>query len=285
MTIIFRILRLKRNEKGVSMIETAFVLPIFLIMVFAIIEFGNFFIKWMIVQRAASLVASYVETAQPNTTAADAATINADVLTLVSNSGLTFANLSICAVSSAVYSTFPPTTSCGTVHAGRADAGALPSATYSVSFRVSTPYVPITPVLELARFALPTEVVANSFITVAADTPIPPTADCGKNQFVVYDAITNRFSCGGVTPTPPTDSCTADQVVTYDYTANTYSCVNKPGTTCNWGSPSSPAALNIYGNCDAVGKPKCTGWIRNFPVPVCDGSSVTSYQLHDVPLY
>lgn len=272
-----QVMRMLRNNSGILIIKTALLLPVLLVFVFAAIEFGNFFVKWMIVQRANSVAAGYVRTIFPNLTTSDASGINAAVPAIISKVGYGFTHLDICGVVSAN----PPASNCGTVRVARANAGVGQSSPYRVGLRVSTPYSPLTPLLNLVPIAFPNEIVATSVVKVFPATPTPPSATCGLNQFVVYKAATNEYVCTGVTPVPPTASCTADQLVTYDATTNSYSCKDvRP--TCDWdGVPPINAFCNNTGGED--GDVVCSGEVFNVPLPYCQKGAVNG-RVTDIPL-
>lgn len=274
--------RIAKDTRGVTLIEAAFIFPIIIVAAFAAIEFANYFIRWMVVQRAITAASSYVETVYPNTTSGDAIHINGIVGDIISKTGHGILALNACGIPSAT----PPTTICGTINVSRYDAGVAADTPYSASLRITTPYTPLTPFMMLVPITLPDKIIVTSSFVVPPAISKPPISTCGVNQFVVYDKDTNTFSCEDVKPTPPNGSCTADQRVTYDAASNTYRCVDMPQPTCSWGNIYGNTVADTYGYCYASGGYWCWGALHNFPIPTCspDGT-ITSFTPSTVGLW
>ncbi len=184
-----------KNNRGVAIIEMAVLLPIMLAVVFATIEFGYYFVKSAIAQRAAGLAAAYVQTAYPNSSG-DAATINGHVQSIVQSTGLgMFKNLKICGSTISGVQSAP----CGNnPRVARANAGVLPQEEYPVQILVWDTYVPVTgkTFTSLTGVTLPQYITASANIIVPPETPNAPPNSCKADEKVVYDdGAQNRYKC------------------------------------------------------------------------------------------
>ena len=198
----------------------AIILPILLAMVFATIEFGNYFISWAIAQRAVSSITSYVQTASPNSTAPDAVAIDNQLTNVVTGSQFGLVNLlgNVCVQPSFVQPAVGSSV-CNGFRAGRADIGAGVNQTYWVRVRVSVPYKPLTAIVSLTGITFPTAIVAQSDVQIGTAPPSAPAggASCTASQYLSYDATTNALTCLPFPPSAPIPpDCTAhDQALHY----------------------------------------------------------------------
>jgi len=80
-----RLRRLKRTNSGVAVIEFAIILPILILIILGVIEFGIYFLKYQTASRAAAIVAGSIQ-ANPS---------DATIQTLALNSGMAFANFAV----------------------------------------------------------------------------------------------------------------------------------------------------------------------------------------------
>ena len=88
---LFAGIRLLKDKRGVAIIEMAIILPLLLVVMFAVLEFGNYYLRELIAQRAVSTVSSYIQTAYPNDfSAGSAATIDNAVANLAPTLGSGF---------------------------------------------------------------------------------------------------------------------------------------------------------------------------------------------------
>ena len=204
-----------QDKLGAVAIEFSIIMPLLVVFTFAIIEFGNYYIKELAAQRAVSTVASYIQNVYPNATMADAQKINNDLSLMVGNLGsglIPQENLQdpseFCGKAFATDTQAKSYVVC-TIGAGfkvgRYDAD--PSGTfvnsktkYSVSIVASFPYFPITGIESIAGFKMPHEIVSRAVITMAATTPSLPSASCTETQYITYDSTNNSFVCNAFPP-------------------------------------------------------------------------------------
>jgi|GEM_PF-3759039 len=247
--------KLFKDNKGVAIIEMALILPLLLVIVFATIEFGNYFVRWAIVQRAATSASSYIQNEFPNSSQSDADRINPGVMGIVGQMGYGIVQgLNVCGVTGGATIASCPASS---VFVARFNAGVAPTTPYNVRLLVSTPYATLTGISSLAGFQFPTVINATSFFTVTPGTPDVPRdssgnpTSCTTNQFITYNATNNSYVCTSVTPYPPNSNCATNQFLTYNQASNSYVCSNvtptPPSASCTTNEAVSyDAASNSY---------------------------------------
>ena len=240
-----------KNNKGVAIIEMAIILPVLLVLTFATIEFGNYFIRQMLVQRAVSTVATYVQTAYPNVTIADGTRINNEVKQLLSGLGGGFIsetdiqrmtgwayNETNVDVGNAALTDFLKNggITAGGGNFGRSVVGYGNSEkTYFQVIRIGIPYDTLTSLPSLAGFNMPETIRAGVMVTIAPPQATSPTKSCADGEVVTYDAATNTYSCVVGGSKPPGESCLQDELVTYNKESNSYFC-KKIAPNCDDGN-------------------------------------------------
>ena len=260
-TVKSQLINLCKNTRGVAIIEMAIILPILLVVVFAVLEFGNYYMREFIAQRALSNVVSYVQTAYPNSSAQDDANINAAVANLLPSLGgglisTTDMNNSLCAWAAnsgnlaAVETQVWTSGICGpsAYHLGRGYApyGLAPTMTYWVAFSIIVPYHPLTALPTLAGLTMPTMIRASTAAQIAPATPTPPTATCTSGQQLNYAQNATTDATGNAVPA---NSYYCDISSSIDFTHPTgysNSTTPIPYKVC---IPAS-VAISICGHCD-----------------------------------
>ena len=150
--------KFRRDERGLSAIEAAILLPIFILIVMAIIEFGIYFVKYQIASRAVSTIA---DTIQKNPAAATYA--------LATQEGLSFLDLKnlpnyICAQSYVDNGT-ATTGLCTTGWVTSPPAGVTAGTPYYVAIRAYAPHISITPFTALSK-SVPPPIDAKTVVMV-----------------------------------------------------------------------------------------------------------------------
>lgn len=211
--------RMANRNQGVAAIEVAILLPILLVIVFAVIEFGNYYMMSYTVSKAESRINTYLTTIPnpKNSSCGDAGKfycqgeLNREIMDVVNNVGLGVATFDIrnhiCAQSFPAYNynaarIFAQNSAAAKACDSYSDhitdtrvdlPWATDSAPYYIGYAITVPYATVTGLSSFAGFDMPTDIVASGVVTVPpTDSPAPTTA-CGPFQYVTWNG--SAYTC------------------------------------------------------------------------------------------
>lgn len=220
------------DKNGFGVIEASILMPIMIVIVFGVIEFGNYYMKQFSAQRAVSIMSNMIQTydnkgvypasCNQGTCAGTLRTEFGGLLrngsldvfsTQISNNTCYQRFLNSASAKAYVDATTSVSGGCSqdlnragwdVSRVGYSSPSPLPDTTpYYVGLVVKVPYQPITALPSLAGITFPDRITASAVVSVSSNTPSSPTGTCTPSQYVTYDSATNSFTCSNFPPYAP----------------------------------------------------------------------------------